>query len=600
MTTLKRSILIFCFVLSSVLLCRAQDEQQSSPAPDAPTTTGTGTAGKLAKFTAATVLGDSIMTENNGKIGINVAPPTATLHVNGLQPAPVATNGTTPAMLLQTSGGKGGNTTGAGKTAGKGASILLAAGDGGEPTSFGTNGNGGDITLRPGARGAGPDQALSPPLDGNVLVAPTHGLVGIGTNSPDAKLDIVANASILNVTGATRVISAVLQVTNTSGSSPSPAVAAVNDAGIAVRGSSQSSDGVNGASQTGTGVSGTSADGVGVRGENTKSNYGVFGKSFLGAGVYGEGTNGTGVSGKSTGNLGTGVFGQGVTGVAGTSAANSLATAGVYGENTGGGYGVQGISTSGVGVRGEGTTGVQGISSGTGTAVYGQNPGSGYAGQFLGKTKFTANMEISGSEFFGNVTRQMLNLYNLDYGIGVQNNTLYFRSAIGYNWYKGGVHNNTQNSPGTGGISLMRLDLNGNLVVKGSVTATNFANSSDRAVKSNFANVDPRAVLDTLARLPVQTWSYKAEDTSVRHMGPMAQDFKAAFNLGTDDKTISTVDSAGVTMAAVQGLYQMMLEKEQRNEELAGEVRELRAQVTRLERAVKGEQRRPARRNRAR
>ncbi|HJU55367.1 MAG TPA: tail fiber domain-containing protein [Pyrinomonadaceae bacterium] len=588
MTTLRRTVLSLVFVFALALVCHAQQEEPTA------TTTGSGTASKIAKFTAATVLGDSIMTENTGKIGINVAPPTATLHVNGLQPAPLATNGTTPAMLLQTSGGKGGNTTGSGKKAGAGASILLAAGDGGDTAPNGTKGNGGNITLRPGAAGTG---GGFPAPHGNVLLAPTHGLVGIGLTGPNAKLDIIGQAGL----DINQSLSAVLRVTNNFNGlgSPNPAVAAINDDGVAISGTSQTSRGVLGMSDSGDGVNGVSQTGIGVRGENTHSNYGVFGKSFLGTAVYGEGTNGTGVKGKSTGNFGTGVFGEGYTGVAGTSPSNSLLTAGVFGENTGGGYGVQGISTSGVGVRGEGATGVQGISSGTGTAVYGQNPGNGYAGQFLGKTRFTANMEIGGNELFGNTTRQMLNLYNLDYAIGVQNNTLYFRSAVGYNWYKGGVHNNTQNSPGTGGTSLMRLDLNGNLVVKGSVTATNFVNSSDRAVKSNFAIVNPRAVLDRLASVPVQTWSYKSEGETVRHMGPMAQDFKAAFNLGTDDKTISTVDSAGVTMAAIQGLYQMMLEKEQRNEELLSEVRDLRAQVTRLERAVKGP-RRTARRNRTR
>jgi hypothetical protein len=53
----------------------------------------------------------------------------------------------------------------------------------------------------------------------------------------------------------------------------------------------------------------------------------------------------------------------------------------------------------------------------------------------------------------------------------------------------------------------------------------------------------------------VSTWNYTAQDGSIRHMGPMAQDFRAAFGLGEDDTTISVVDEQGVALAAIQGLY---------------------------------------------
>lgn len=56
-----------------------------------------------------------------------------------------------------------------------------------------------------------------------------------------------------------------------------------------------------------------------------------------------------------------------------------------------------------------------------------------------------------------------------------------------------------------------------------------------------------------MARLPIETWSYKGE--TVRHLGPMAQDFAAAFGLGADDRHIHTLDAAGVALAAVQGLH---------------------------------------------
>jgi hypothetical protein len=76
---------------------------------------------------------------------------------------------------------------------------------------------------------------------------------------------------------------------------------------------------------------------------------------------------------------------------------------------------------------------------------------------------------------------------------------------------------------------------------------------SDRNVKSNIEPVDPAQILNRLDALPVSEWSYTAEG-SVRHLGPMAQDFRAAFNLGEDDTTISTVDEEGVALAAIKAL----------------------------------------------
>ena len=82
-----------------------------------------------------------------------------------------------------------------------------------------------------------------------------------------------------------------------------------------------------------------------------------------------------------------------------------------------------------------------------------------------------------------------------------------------------------------------------------------WACTSDRNVKVAFAEVDPESVLRKVLALPVQTWRFKTQPANVRHMGPMAQDFRAAFGLGTDDKTITQVDVNGVTLAAIQGLH---------------------------------------------
>jgi endosialidase-like protein len=105
---------------------------------------------------------------------------------------------------------------------------------------------------------------------------------------------------------------------------------------------------------------------------------------------------------------------------------------------------------------------------------------------------------------------------------------------------------------------------------------------SDRNRKENFLAVNGEDLLGRLRAVPVTTWNYIAQGTQVRHMGPMAQDFNAAFGLGEDPLYINSADLAGVTLAAVQAL-------ELRTAELAGktrEVEELKARVARLEALV--------------
>ena len=64
--------------------------------------------------------------------------------------------------------------------------------------------------------------------------------------------------------------------------------------------------------------------------------------------------------------------------------------------------------------------------------------------------------------------------------------------------------------------------------------------------------------------MPIATWNWKSQDASIRHMGPMAQDFHAAFGLGETPKGISTVDADGVALAAIQGLHQLIKQKDRK------------------------------------
>jgi len=59
--------------------------------------------------------------------------------------------------------------------------------------------------------------------------------------------------------------------------------------------------------------------------------------------------------------------------------------------------------------------------------------------------------------------------------------------------------------------------------------------ASDRNLKDNFVPVSTREILAKVAGLPITRWNYKS-DTNTAHLGPVAQDFRAAFGLGADDK----------------------------------------------------------------
>jgi hypothetical protein len=121
---------------------------------------------------------------------------------------------------------------------------------------------------------------------------------------------------------------------------------------------------------------------------------------------------------------------------------------------------------------------------------------------------------------------------------------------------------------------------------------TTWLNASDRDLKENFAAVSPRDVLAKVAELPITQWNYKSEPGK-QHLGPMAQDFYAAFNVGSDDRHIATVDESGVALAAIQGLNQKV-------ERLSGELKrkdnenaELKARLEKLERLFNSNSRGP-------
>lgn len=106
---------------------------------------------------------------------------------------------------------------------------------------------------------------------------------------------------------------------------------------------------------------------------------------------------------------------------------------------------------------------------------------------------------------------------------------------------------------------------------------------SDRNAKENFAEVDEAGILDKLLELPVTTWNYRSQDPSIRHIGPTAQDFHAAFGVGDSATGINDVDAHGVSMAAIKGLCRKL---ETRNAELERQLQEREEQIKVLARRV--------------
>ena len=91
-------------------------------------------------------------------------------------------------------------------------------------------------------------------------------------------------------------------------------------------------------------------------------------------------------------------------------------------------------------------------------------------------------------------------------------------------------------------------------------------------------------MLRKLASVPVSTWSYRSQDDSIRHIGPMAQDFFRAFGVGEDRRRIASVDADGVALAAIKGLHRELQAERRRRHEQERRLARLEARLAALER----------------
>ena len=127
----------------------------------------------------------------------------------------------------------------------------------------------------------------------------------------------------------------------------------------------------------------------------------------------------------------------------------------------------------------------------------------------------------------------------------------------------------------SGGAEL-KLFPGGNLTIRGTLTQL-----SDKNAKTEVRSLNGKEVLDKLTALPVSSWAYKSDEAQ-RHIGPMAQDFYAAFGLGSDDKHIAPSDVAGVAMVGVQELSRTIEARDAEITELKQRLADLESLVNRL------------------
>lgn len=129
-----------------------------------------------------------------------------------------------------------------------------------------------------------------------------------------------------------------------------------------------------------------------------------------------------------------------------------------------------------------------------------------------------------------------------------------------------------------------RADLGTGVAV--AANGSSWAALSDANAKEHFRDVDGEDLLARLARVPIREWSYKAQDAAIRHMGPTAQDFRAAFGLGDFPLRINTIDADGVALAGVKALDARTRALQDENAALREAVDRLRREVAALKAAA--------------
>ena len=140
-----------------------------------------------------------------------------------------------------------------------------------------------------------------------------------------------------------------------------------------------------------------------------------------------------------------------------------------------------------------------------------------------------------------------------------------------------------------GGVRFLSGGSGANQAVSWAPGDSSWTPSSDRNLKENFVEIDSKEVLERVSRLPITEWNFKGY--ALRHIGPVAQDFHFLFPLGGSDTRIDSGDLQGVSLAAIQGLHELLREKDAKVSTLEARIAALESLVAKLaERQAGGEE----------
>jgi hypothetical protein len=267
---------------------------------------------------------------------------------------------------------------------------------------------------------------------------------------------------------------------------------------------------------------------------------------------------------------------------------SSLATNTSGSLNTAIGYGSMPVNTTGYENTALGsyslnanTTGFYNVAAGR-TALYSNTSGERNAAfgvdALRNNISGVRNTACGNSALLQNITGD--NNTALGFGSGPASSFLNNTTAIGYN--AEAIYHNTMvfgNSDVENWVFGRTTTLNVSALIVGDnpnngngaylTRGGSWVNTCDVNKKEDFSSLDTEGLLKKISKLNIQRWKYKG--TNEYHIGPTAQDFYKTFQVGVDDKGISTVDPAGITLAAIQ---QLIKENEQLRKELQ-EIRKL-------------------------